>query len=65
VRVLPAHVPAEKVYVGVNHSAPVFLAPAHLQAIAEQDVQSTFGGADLSRAAKPVLPGAVEAHDLA
>ena len=64
-RVLPAHVPAQKVGVGVDHPAPVFLAPDHLHAIAEKHVESTFGSAYLSRAAKPIVPVAIGVHDFA
>jgi hypothetical protein len=53
-RVPPAPVPAEKGSVGVDHPALVFLAPAHLLAIAEEHVESVFGSAYSSRAAKPV-----------
>jgi hypothetical protein len=63
--VLPLHVPAEKVHVGVDHPVAVAIAPAHLLAIAEKRVESMlWQRARLGSAAKAIAPGAIGANDL-
>jgi hypothetical protein len=63
--VLPMHVPVVKGRVGVDHPAPVFLAPAHLHAIAEKHGEPRFGSAYLGRAAKAIVPRSHWGYDLA
>ena len=61
----PVHVPAEMVRVGVDHPALVSIAPAHLNAIAENALESRlWQRARLGRAAKPITSGAIEVSDL-
>ena len=61
----PLHVPAEKVRAGVDHPAPVSFAPAHLNAIAENGLESMlWQRAPLGRAAELTAQGAIEVNDL-